>query len=333
MSLVDEYDKTLADSGTSALGRRGADERAGCRQDQRENLALALDSAIKADQTMGTVNALKRAYLAAQKVDYDADLVIEPDREGFVDLVDLATHIASEFPANPVHSSALQLQTAALGTVLKESHRSGRAWLATNEWNLNGLHGLSIYLPLGEDIEMPFAASGNDPAQTVKLREVYTCAELKWVCDTQWDAVIKGYYAKVKPPVAQFGGPMPGLLPPDITPPRTTVGLAEPLHKGQPVKVIWNSTDLGPDGQTSQTGVLTARLWVKQPNTDWMDTGLVSGGTSGLFSWLVTEDCGTKLSVMATDKAGNTEKLRTSNNTLSANFVACVDLFLPLGLR
>lgn len=84
------------------------------------------------------------------------------------------------------------------------------------------MHGLSIFLPLGEDLEVHFTHTVPvTPALVITrtLRETYTGLQLDFVAATGWDRLIGRHYAAVTVLTGTLDGPVE-LLEPDITPPR-----------------------------------------------------------------------------------------------------------------
>ncbi|MBN2392719.1 MAG: VCBS repeat-containing protein [Anaerolineae bacterium] len=144
------------------------------------------------------------AYMDAQKVDYDGDHVIEPQRDGFVDLYHFAQQVVTVVSDTQVISAAQAVMTAMdNGFLLADAHLSGYPYTDT----LAGLHGVSIYLPFGEelyigegcDIEaLDFCSEQVNPG-CIKLRQYYATAvppqvrQLKLAQDTQWDEFVNGF--------------------------------------------------------------------------------------------------------------------------------------------
>jgi len=97
---------------------------------------------------------LRDAYRAAQKFDYDASMSIDP-QDGYVDLADFAAQLKLQFPqgASPdVYNAAQQVIDGVSQTVVQPKIQSGIVSTdqGNREWNFENAHGLSIYLPLGE---------------------------------------------------------------------------------------------------------------------------------------------------------------------------------------
>ncbi|NUM45204.1 MAG: DUF11 domain-containing protein [Anaerolineales bacterium] len=131
---------------------------------------------------------ISQAYTATQKFDsnWDVELAI-PD--AYVDLYDFAYQIDLLVPisATAVHTSAQAIMTAWNSVVITETHRNGIPWIDPSvTWNFTGTHGLSIYLPLGEDLW---------------IRDYYRGTELALALDAQWDEFIhEGWYEGELPP-------------------------------------------------------------------------------------------------------------------------------------
>jgi hypothetical protein len=136
---------------------------------QEEPFALAALDMRKASDLPAGVNALaeellktlpqgekqiRDAYHAAQKFDYDASMSIDP-QDGYVDLADFAAQLKLQFPqgASPdVYNAAQQVIDGVSQTVIQPKILSGIVSTdqGNREWNFDNAHGLSIYLPLGE---------------------------------------------------------------------------------------------------------------------------------------------------------------------------------------
>ena len=86
-----------------------------------------------------------------------------------------------------MYTSAQAVIDAWSNVVLTETHRNGQPWLDPSvTWNFDGARGLSIYLPLGEDLW---------------IRDYYRGTELAFAQDTQWDEFIHdGWYTGQLPP-------------------------------------------------------------------------------------------------------------------------------------
>lgn len=168
--------------------------------------------------------ALHQAYAASQKLDYDTDFRIEPETDGMVDLYDFAEHAAAAFTQPAIVSQAQGLVTALDAAIVASRTVSGPASVVGDvTWDLEDANALSIFLPLGEDLILPItittsslAAVGPTSFRYLHLRELYSCTQLRFACDTQWDELIAAYYAAL--PVASAARapdtPLEGLLDP-----------------------------------------------------------------------------------------------------------------------
>ncbi|HSN76214.1 MAG TPA: clostripain-related cysteine peptidase [Anaerolineae bacterium] len=277
---------------------------------------------------------LRTAYLQAQKIDYDIDFRIEPATDGFVDLYDFAQKAAQQYPNSPV-SAAAQTLIARLSTaVVAERHRSDHPWMQPQElWNLDATHGLSIYLPLGEDLELPIVVtdtlsieSSDIVTRHLRLRDLYTSEQLQFVGDSTWKTLIDTYYDVVASPVPTVTttGPISGVIEPDITPPASVIALSGSLVVGQPIHVAWTATD-------AQAGVDQVTIWHRSPLRMWTPLA-TRPGASGVFDFTPATGCQQMLAVQAVDKAGNVESLESGQNTASV-FVAPCRINFPKALR
>jgi parallel beta-helix repeat protein len=278
---------------------------------------------------------LYAAYSEAQKIDYDSDFRIEPDTDGFVDLYDFALRVPQHF-ADPEVVAAAQALTAALDVaIVAEAHRSGAPWVAADRvWDLDNVHGLSVFLPLGEDLELPIVITETSVitpslviSRNLRLRDLYSSDQLQFVADTAWRALVETYYTIVSSPVPTntTEGPIDGPQIPDVTPPQTVVTLIStgPFAVGEAVTVTWVATD-------TQTGAAGARLWHRPPWGEWK-AGATQEGSSGAFSFTLSEECMNGFAVRAFDAAGNIEPRDSGSNTVHVNVEGCI--YLPLILR
>lgn len=272
-------------------------------------------------------------YGATQKVDYDADLSIEPATDGFVDVYDLAVR-ASEQYTQPAIIAAAQAVTSALETaIVAEQHRSGTPWTSPDMWDLDDVHGLSVFLPLGEDLELPFTSliiSGSAAfTQThyLHLRDMYSCDQLQFVCDTSWGELIDAYYDMAASPVPTrtTQGPMKGLIQPDVVAPQTVVTSTSPILPNETVTLTWASTD------GAGSGVAGATLWYSPTFGQWTAISTQTGA-SGLFTFALSRLCKQRLAVQAIDRSGNRELLDSGANHVIID-LPCSLIYLPLVLR
>jgi photosystem II stability/assembly factor-like uncharacterized protein len=168
--MVDQYDKSLVGypRTLSAMDLQRTDDLSAA----LDKLAIALFDATPAYSPLIT-----STYLAAQKFDYNADLLIS-DTEGYVDLGDFTTRLSETFPSG---SEIVTAAKAVLGVlndpvtplIIHERHQSGpTGWPYYTYMDLADATGLSIYLPLGEpDGDLPF----------------YRHDQLAFARDTVWD--------------------------------------------------------------------------------------------------------------------------------------------------
>jgi parallel beta-helix repeat protein len=275
---------------------------------------------------------LHAVYSETQKLDYDSDFYIEPATDGFVDLYDFALHASQRFTDADVRVAAQTLMTRLDAAIVAEEHRSGSPWVALDRvWGLDDVHGLSIFLPLGEDLELPIVITETSPitpglviSRNLRLREMYSSDQLRFVGDTAWGDLIDTYYDVVSSPVPTdtTEGPADGLQVPDVTPPQTIVTITGAFTVGETISVTWVATD-------TQSGVDGATLWHLPPYGQWAPT-LTQTGSSGVFPFTLPERCRTGFAVRATDKAGNMESLDSGSNMVIVNVQPCSYSFLPL---
>jgi len=151
--------------------------------DALDGLAIALS-----DTLTTTRPSVHAAYTATQKFDSNWDLELAPP-DAYLDVYDFAYQLHHLVPTTETEVlSATQAVTEALaGAIVTETHRDGHPWMAPSvTWTFSGAHGLSIYLPVGED---------------AWLRDYYRPTELALAADTLWDEFIHdGWYAGQAPP-------------------------------------------------------------------------------------------------------------------------------------
>lgn len=269
---------------------------------------------------------LLEIYQQTQKIDYDSDLKVEPATDGLLDLFDFAARVQQGYDDPEVDAAAGAVQSSLATAVIAERHRSGRPWMLEERpehfWGLDNLHGLSIFLPLGEDLELR-PPPGLVPAlqqEYPRLRSTYT-AELRFVAETRWKALIDSYYGAtaIAPPVRSTNGPVDSPLLPDFTSPETTITVTGELAAGQSLTIDWSARD-------EQSGVELVRFVRRLPTADW-ELVAVSEAPAGSFAYAVSGQCD-DIAVYAIDGAGNIEFIRPRTNGL----LSC-DLVLPQIVR
>jgi hypothetical protein len=288
-------------------------------------LAVATDDLAAAImQSIGDLTGtatLGEVYKAAQKLDYDSDLRIEPNSDGFVDLYDFAYQAASLFEAEPnVVEAAQGVMSMWNDVLIAEAHRSGSPWFNRAEtWNIAHVHGLSIFLPLGEDLVLPVVVSETKTI-SVPLRSMYTSEGLDFVGRTCWGALINAYYAITTVPTGTTTGPVLPPVSPDVTAPETLITVTGRCEVGETITITWSSQD-------SQTGVASATLWQRMPGEEWTQQTTQSG-SNGAFPVALTQPFLRSYAVLATDLVGNSEAVTLDRNTVDVSVPGYV--YLPL---
>jgi parallel beta-helix repeat protein len=284
-------------------------------------------------------DVLHQAYSDAQKLDYDSDFSIEPATDGFVDLYDFALHASQQFTDTSIIIAARAVTEALTTAVIAEAHRSGSPWLALDQvWNLDNVHGLSIFLPLGEDLQLPIVITetsqitpGLEVTRNLHLRELYSSSELQFVGDINWGGLINTYYQVVSvTAVTRDDGPLGGLREPDVTAPRTIITVTGAPSLGRAITLTWEAVDIQPGSDRAGSGVRDATLWYRPPFGHWTPV-LTQTGSSGVFSFMLSTPCLTGLAVLATDRAGNVESVTPGENAISVDVPYC--RYLPLAFR
>lgn len=282
------------------------------------------------------ISLLHQVYSETQKLDYDSDFAIEPARDGFVDLYDFAAHALESYTEPEVTAAAAALMSAVDTAVVAEAHRSGSPWMAMDrEWDLDGVRGLSVFLPLGEDLELPITITETSEitpdlviTRNLRLRDAYTGDQLLFVKDTAWGNLIRTYYDVVASPVptGTTDGPVDAPQKPDVAPPRTTITATGIFAVGEVVTFTWAATD-------TETGVESASLWHRgscSPETAVLTQTGVSSGTF-VLPLTLTESCLSKFAVRAVDQAGNRESFDNGFNIVTRLVDPCI--FLPLVIK
>lgn len=275
---------------------------------------------------------LRAVYTATQKIDYDSNFVIEPERDGFVDLYDLALKISQGPFAPSVKQAASGVIAAHTQAVIAERHNSGAPYPTPERiWPLDNVHGLSIFLPLGEDLELPIVVTPTvglaaEPSRNLRLRDLYATHQLRFVQETTWPQLIDRYYVAVTQVVTgTTSGPVDGLQIPDVTPPTTVITLTtQPVDIPGTLRLNWSATE--PIANSS--GVAGAELWLRTGIT-WT-RALTQTAASGQFSRQLTR-CVHQVAVRGRDKAGNLEPI-TVRNSARITIQSCRQ-FLPLVSR
>ncbi len=192
-------------------------------------------------------------------------------------------------------------------------------------WDLDHVHGLSIFLPLGEDLELGYVITETSPitpslivSRNLRLREMYTSDQLQFVGGTPWKALIDTYYSSTSISTNVITGPIGGLQEPDVTPPQSLIIAQGQFTAGQPISLTWTASD-------TQTGVMSTTLWRRVSSGSW--SSLFSQiGSSGSFSFTLPIACTSSFSVRAVDKAGNVEPIDHRDNMITINTSYCVRL-------
>lgn len=174
--------------------------------DQASNIAAqtnALANAMIQEQENPIVRGqIGDAYLSSQKVDYDSDGQILPEREGYVDLYDFVQKLEALVTAPDIILAAEPLLASldSVDFIIHEAHQSG-------QWDIENTHGLSIYMPFGEELYIGSKCNETttDPCSVnydpdcVKLRNFYTTVtppqvtQLAFTQNSNWDEFINGF--------------------------------------------------------------------------------------------------------------------------------------------
>ncbi|MFL5804064.1 MAG: clostripain-related cysteine peptidase, partial [Roseiflexaceae bacterium] len=284
------------------------------------SLSTAISTTLKI--TPAKVSLLKAAYLDSQKVDYDGDFQIEPATDGFVDIYDFARHVALRFSDQPIKDAANVVMTRLSAAVVAEQHKSENPWpFPSHIWNLDNARGLSIFLPLGEDLEFVVTQTqvlaSRPVTKTIHLRDMYSCSELQFVCASSWRGLVDTYYRVSASPIPTSTHSTPieglsGILPVDITPPTSTIRVSGNVFTaGTPITITWTITDTQLDTSgniIAGSGVVNATLWYRPFGLDWRPVpASTQANNPGKFVFTPPVRCIVGLAVLGRDKVGNLE--------------------------
>jgi streptogramin lyase len=173
-----------------------------------QSVAQAVDGLARAmDYVLNDhVNQIKASFSSAQKFDSNLDLQLS-NVDAYVDLYHFAQLVKQNVPDVNVQDAAQGVMNAIgeRGTrmILRERHASGIYWSNRQYWDLDQAHGLSIYLPLGEDDWW---------------RGYYTDRHLSFAADTAWDDLVRHLVPAAQAPPGPTPQPVnpgnrPGPLP------------------------------------------------------------------------------------------------------------------------
>jgi hypothetical protein len=305
-------------------------------------LGQALQQAVGRGQTV----QLRNAYLSAQKTDYDSDLRIEAATDGFVDLGDFAGQLPLAYSADmAIRTSAQELQIALSTAVITRSFATGTPWILNDElprptWNLTRTSGLSIFLPLGEDLVQLVQDGPDDPAPiSVRVRDIYNASQLQFVAETGWKTLIDAYYLRPPSPIPSttLTQELEGLQLPDITPPRTAIRVESVIQDTRSPSLTipltltltlnWTSEDV-------HSGVQSAFFARQRADGTWEEIrslGQVIGSEFTHTLLLEQTACVVRVAVFARDEAGNLETVRPGVNEVTLVIPYCV--YLPVVLK
>lgn len=192
MWIVDKYDASLANypRTMSVIDLQ---------QINQLNTVLNLLAGQLTEGFPSNATKIENAFQSTQKFDYDYDLLIT-DKDGYVDLGDLAKNLANEFVGTSIEDTANDLwnilKDPVNPIVITETHTSGYSVWAQSDIDLDEATGLSIYLPFGEKDEVEFCFYNED--------------ELAWAQDTYWNEFVREYRLMETPGFCPGGPTGPG---------------------------------------------------------------------------------------------------------------------------
>jgi hypothetical protein len=265
-----------------------------------------------------------------------------------VDLYDLAANAANRFAAIPAIKKPADAIMAAMkgpgGAVISETHENGIPFGLEDhdEWKLDRVNGLSIFLPLGEQLQIPVVITETSGiTRYLTLLETYNANQLRFVADTGWGELIRSYYREYGEtiPIGTTQGPVGIPLEPDTIAPITTISITDKPLISQTITINWSASDPVTDTVDGTSGVRGALLWYRAPQGSWVPRE-AQEGTSGTFTLTLEHRCANGVAVTTTDRAGNRavgsdadgnlEPLYQSSNLLIINVPNCLQLPLIL---
>ncbi len=162
-------------------------------------------------------SGLEQASMNAQHFDSDSDFEIETT-DGYVDAYSLANAIEMQFTDGDTISAAQAAKAAIDGAIVWTSAEQP-VWIAsggytdpqgaTHSWSLDASRGLSIFLPVSEDLWVGGGCTPGPGPGCYSLRENYTSANFVFVGATKWGELVEGLTPTSIQTVTE---PRPGLL-------------------------------------------------------------------------------------------------------------------------
>lgn len=191
------------------------------------DLAEVLQSMLRADESGQLLDCIFDAYAACQKFDYDCDFNIEQATEGYVDLYDFADKLIAQLSTMGVGDQAIALagairqligdqartvatiqdddtktiiaraaapsphDAAVILSALAQTELGDRTERGEVKMSLQNAHGLSIYLPLGEE-ERHNQYAADLLAKRTLLEYYSDPTQLRFTRDySQWAALVR----------------------------------------------------------------------------------------------------------------------------------------------
>jgi len=132
----------------------------------------------------GSLDAMEQARVAAQQFDVNFDEVLDGD-DYYVDLYDFAEELERRFPDQPdVQEAAVAImgliEQNGGGVIIEEQHVSAFNWRNGILWDLEGAHGISIYVP-------------SPVLESIWLVPLYNQDNLALAADTGWDEWVRAF--------------------------------------------------------------------------------------------------------------------------------------------
>ena len=166
----------------------------------------------------------------------------------YCDLGSFAQQIGNHFSDDPlIADAATAVSTMLNSAVVTNTQRSGLPWSPADAtwWDLRGLHGLSIYLPVS-------------PRVDEVRRRYYTGSQLGYVAATDWDALLSDVWGGVEPPTTTIDCDCPATIKP--SPLQMMIRLQPPVAQVQPGTEITTNVEFL--NLPSQRALGGAQIWI-----------------------------------------------------------------------
>lgn len=163
--IVGVYNKAAPENEPFVIAAVKANQLDGIRAQLDDLSAKLLADLTDPQRSEATRTLIRDVYNDVQKLDYNADLEIDEDTDGYVDLAHMALLIAAASSDDEIKASAQELNRLITGSAVVTLTRRlapGPVAQLNTTWGLTNTYGLSIYFPMGEEDCRPTTTT-NDP--------------------------------------------------------------------------------------------------------------------------------------------------------------------------